>query len=135
MKLLVILFILKLCNQISIFKYIQEKYGQEMIKLARKFEKQRVKIAKVKCDIRLMLYCKKNNLAPIFTRPKLAIRVSNYLRNKISREILEIEIKNQYVKKKKLTRQLKENTNHINNKIGFICKIVLYRKIKNIVAK
>ena len=101
MKFLVILFILKLYAQIGIFKYIQEKYEQEMIKLATKIEKQRVKIAKVKCDIRFLLYCKKNNLAPIFTRPKLAIRVSNYLRNKISRQILETEIRNQHVKKNK----------------------------------
>ena len=34
-----------------------------------------------------------------------------------------------------MTRQLKESTNHINNKIGFICKIVLYSRIKNIVLK
>ena len=54
MKLLVILFILKLYAQISIFKYIQEKYGQEMIKLARKIEKQRVKIAKIKCHIKFI---------------------------------------------------------------------------------
>ena len=73
MKLLVIPFILKLYAQISIFKYIQEKYGQEMIKLARKIEKRRVKIAKIKCHIKFILYCKKNNLAPIFTTSKFAI--------------------------------------------------------------
>ena len=106
-----------------------------MIKLARKIEKQRGKKGKVKCFIRVRLYCKKINLAPIFTRPKFAITVSNYLRNKISRKILETEIQNQHVKKKKLTRQLKENTNRNNNEIGFICKIVLYSRIKNIVAK
>ena len=82
-----------------------------------------------------MLYCKKNNLAPIFTRPKFAVRVSNYLQNKISRQILETEIQNQHVRRKKLTRQLKKNNNHINHKIGFICKIVLYSRIKNIVSK
>ena len=76
-----------------------------------------------------------NNLAPISTRPKFAIRVSNYLRNKGSRHILQTEIQNQHVKKKKLTRHLKKNTNHINNEIGFICKIVLYSRIKNMVAK
>ena len=46
-----------------------------------------------------MLYFKKNNLAPIFTRRKFAIRDSNYLRNKILRQILETEIRNQHVKK------------------------------------
>ena len=38
-----------------------------MIKLAREIEKQHVKIAKIKCCIKFLLYCKKNNLAPIFT--------------------------------------------------------------------
>ena len=75
------------------------------------------------------------NYSPIFTRPKFAIRVSNYLRNKISRQILDREIQNQHVKKKKLTRLSKENTNYINHKIGFICKIVLSSRIKNIVSK
>ena len=101
MKLLIILPILQLYAQISIFKYIQEKYGQEVIKLARGTEKQRVKIAKVKCDIKVLLYYKKINLAQIFTSPKLAITVKNYLRNKISRQILETGIQHQYVKKNK----------------------------------
>ena len=128
-------FILKLYTQISIFKYIQEKNEQVMIKLARNIWKQRVKIVKAKCDIKLMLYFKKNNLAPIFTRRKFAIRDSDYLRNKISRQILETEIRNQHVKKNKLTQQLKENTNNISNKIGFIFMIVLYSRIKNTVSK
>ena len=42
-----------------------------------------------------MLYCKKNNLAPIFTRPKFAIRYSNYLRNKIPSQILETNTKSE----------------------------------------
>ena len=50
MKLLVTLFILQLYTKISIFKCIQEKYGPEMIKLARKIQEQRAKIAKVKCE-------------------------------------------------------------------------------------
>ena len=61
----------------KIFKYIQEKYGREIIKLARKIEKQYVKIAKVKYDIRFMLYCKKNKPAQVFARPKFPITVSN----------------------------------------------------------
>ena len=31
-----------------------------MVKLARRIEKQRAETAKVKCDIKVMLYCKKN---------------------------------------------------------------------------
>ena len=64
-------------------------------------EKRRVKIAKVKCGIKFLLYCKINNLIPIFAKPKFT--VSKYLRNKIPRQVLEHEIQNQHVKKKKLT--------------------------------
>ena len=106
-----------------------------MIRLAKKLEKSNAKIAKVKCDIKLSLFCKNNNLTLIFTRPKFAIRLSNYLRNKILRQILETEIRNQHVKKKKLTRQMKENTNNISNNTSFICNIVLYNSIKNTVPK
>ena len=66
MKLL-ILFILKLYACVNIFKYVEEKYGQDNTKLARTIEKQRVKLAKVYYDIKFLIYCKKNNLTPTFT--------------------------------------------------------------------
>ena len=69
-------------------------------------EKRRVEVGKVKCDIKFLLYCKKNNLIPIFTRPKFAIKVNKYSRNKVSRQVLDDEIRNQHVRKTKLTRQL-----------------------------
>ena len=37
-------------------------------------------------------------------------------------------------KKQTLKRQLKENSEWLANKIGFICKIALYQKIKNVIA-
>ena len=46
-----------------------------------------------------------------------------------------MELKNQHIKRKKLVRKLKENITKINNSIGFVCKIVLYNKIKNIISK
>lgn len=45
-----------------------------MIKIVRKIEKHCIKITKVKCDIRFLSYCNNKILAPIFIRPKLAIR-------------------------------------------------------------
>ena len=65
-----------------------------MIKLARNIYKQRAKIVGAKCNIKLMLFFKKNNLASIFTRRNFAIRDSSYLWNKIPRQILEREIRN-----------------------------------------
>ena len=49
MKLLVLLFILKLHAQINT-KLLEEKYGQNTIKLARIIEKQCSKSSKLKCD-------------------------------------------------------------------------------------
>ena len=69
MKLLVILFILKLYVRVNIFKYIEQMYGRDNTKLARTIEKEHVKLAKLYYDIKFSIYCKKNNLTPTFTRP------------------------------------------------------------------
>ena len=95
---------------INIFKHIQEKYGQEILKIIRKIEKQRVKIAKVQCDIKLILHCKKENLFQTFTKPKFSIKINNYLRNKISRQILEMKLE----KKKKKVRTTIKRKHHKN---------------------
>ena len=58
MKLLVILFILKLYTRVNIFKYIEEKYERNNTKLGRTIEKQRVKLAKIYYDIKSLIYCK-----------------------------------------------------------------------------
>ena len=134
MKLLVVLILLKLYARINIFRHTEEKYGQKEIKLARFIEKQRLCITKIECYIKYLLFCKRNNLTPLFARPKFSIRISYYLRNKIGRQILETEINNKYRKKRTLRRQLKENSECLANKIGFICKIILYQKIKNATA-
>ena len=52
--------------------------------------------------------------------------------NKISRQILETEIRNHHVKKNKLTWQLKENTKHINNKISLDQNIPTKNSTNNI---
>ena len=52
--------------------------------------------------------------------------------NKISRQILETEIRNHHVKKSKLTWQLKENTKHINNKISLDQNIPTENNTNNI---
>ena len=58
MKLLVILFILKLYVKVYIFKYIEDKYGRGNIKLVRRTEKELVKLAKATYDITFLIYCK-----------------------------------------------------------------------------
>ena len=76
-----------------------------------------------------MIYWKKNNLAPTFTRPRFAAKISSYLRDKISRQILESEIKNKHRKRKQLIRQLKENNETLTSIVDFIYNTALYNKI------
>ena len=118
MELLAVLFILKLNARINIFKYIEEKYGQKEIKLARVIQKQRSHITKIQCDIKYLFPCKQNSLIPLFTRPKFSIKISYYLRNKIEHQILEAAIKNKYRKKQTRPWQLEEDINCLANKIG-----------------
>ena len=46
-----------------------------------------------------LLQCKRHNLIPTFARPKIAIQISNYLRNKISKQVLETELTKKHRKK------------------------------------
>ena len=113
---------------------MEDKYGEKEIKLARVIQKHRSRKAKIECDIKYLLLCKRNNVTPLFARPKFSIRISYYLCNKIGLQILEAEVKNKHRKKRTLKQQLKEKSECLANKIGFICKIVLYQKIKNVIA-
>ena len=135
MKLLVILFILKLYARVNIFKYIEEKYGRDNTKLARTIGKQLVKLAKVYYDIKFMIYCKKNNLTPTFIRPRFVVKISSYLRGKISRQVLGSEIKDKLRKRKQPIQQLKENNETLTTEVGFICNTSLYIKIKKVIKK
>ena len=100
MKLLVILFLVRLFARINIFKLIEEKYGCIGIEAARSIEIYRTKLSKIKCGIDFLLTCKRNNLIPTFTRTKSAIKVSFQLRNKISRQIIDAELKNKHWKRR-----------------------------------
>ena len=135
MKLLVILFILKLYTRVNIFKYIEEKYERDNIKLGRTIEKQRVKLAKIYYDIKSLIYGKQNNLTPTFTRPRFAVKISSNLKDKISRQILESEIKNKHRKRKQLIRQLKGNNEALATRVGFIYNTALYIKINKVIKK
>ena len=55
MKLLILLFILKLYTPIIVFKLTEEKYGQNTIKLERIIKKQHSKLSKLKGDIDCLL--------------------------------------------------------------------------------
>ena len=70
---------------------------------------------------------------PSFVKTTFSMRISYYLQNKIRLQILEAKIKNKYRKNEHSQRQLKENTDRLAKEIGFICRLVLYNKIKDVI--
>ena len=53
MKLLVIIFVIKLLAHNKFFKYIKGKYGQHAMRQCRLLEKIIIRRAKVRCDIKI----------------------------------------------------------------------------------
>ena len=101
-ELLVILLIIPLYPQINAFTYITEKYGHTEVKLTKLVETYRLKLAKIKLDIRFLLTCKRKNLVPVFAKPKLAINVNQKTRNKIMNTLMKAKLMNKYKEKKRL---------------------------------
>ena len=64
---------------------------------------------KIRYGINYLLHCKRNGLIPHFARPKFAVKINKYLRDKIGRQILDAEIRNKHRKKKTLLQQVKNN--------------------------
>ena len=59
----------------------------------------------------------------------MAIQISNYLRNKISKQILEAELTNKHRWKKMLPRQINTNQTELKDRTGFIFYIAFGSKI------
>ena len=135
MKLLVILFLVRLFARINIFKLIEEKYGCIGIEAARSIEIYRTKLSKIKCGIDFLLTCKRNNLIPTFTRTKSAIKVSFQLRNKISRQIIDAEQKNEPQKKKILLNKIKKRQEELKSRVGYVTYVVFYHNINKVISK
>ena len=93
MKLLVILFIMKLIAQINIFKYVRQKHGQSAVKIVRTLEQVKRRYIKVNEDIKFIKTCKKEDLLPQFAKIRLSIRSGSMkLKRKTARLIMEAEL-------------------------------------------
>ena len=102
-KLLVITFLIKLLALKNIFDFICGKYGQATLKLARETERTRLKIRKLKADIKFLLVCKRNGLIPKFARPKFAVKMDRKTKkrtNDSGHGIAEQSRKTQTIEKK-----------------------------------
>ena len=130
MKLLVILFLIRLYARIT-----EEKYGCTGIKVAKSIEIYCTKLSKIKCGIDFLLTCKRNNLTPTFPRTKLAVKVSFQLRNKISRQIIDAKLKNKHRKKKILLNKIKKRQEELKSRVGYVTYVVFYHNINKVISK
>ena len=130
MKLLVILFLIRLYARIT-----EEKYGCTGIKVAKSIEIYCTKLSKIKCGIDFLLTCKRNNLTPTFPRKKLAVKVSFQLRNKISPQIIEAELNNKHQKKKILLNKIKKRQDELKSIVGYATFVVFYHNINKVISK
>ena len=119
-RLLVLNFLIKLYALRNIFEFISEKYGQAATKLARKIEKNRTKLKKIRCDIRFLTTCKRNKLIPTFAKPKIAIKINRSIENKIASTIIETEIRNKQKKQNRLVKELLHDTKELKLLIGYV---------------
>ena len=98
MKLVVILFIMKLIAQINIFKYVRQKHGQSAVKIVRTLEQVKRCYAKVNEDINFIKIYKKGFIK--FAKIRLAIRSGSMkLKRKIARFIMEPELQSRHLER------------------------------------
>lgn len=111
--------------------YIKEKYGEDTLKQARSIEKLRCKIAKLRCDLKFIFVCKKNNLTPNFAKVELSIKMDGKGRRKITRTILDAEAENKKKKLETLQKKNQEKTTEIRKTLGFISFCCMKKHINN----
>ena len=83
----------------------------------------------MKCDIAFLTKCKKNKLIPTFARPKLAIKNSAQVKQKIAMTIIEAELLNKHKRLKYLRRNVKEKIRSLGEILGCITLCNLNRTI------
>ena len=77
-KLLVLLFIIKLCARTNVSKLIKKKHWQDVITAVRNYEKVKTKWMKVDQGIKFIKVCKKEHLVPPLSKVNLSIKSGSY---------------------------------------------------------
>ena len=96
-KLLFILFVIKLYARINIYKFIQQKHGQDIIKKVRHYEKLKTKLTKLKTKVVYIKSCKKEDLIPTFAKVSLSKKSGGYkLKKKVAKLLMVTELKDKH---------------------------------------
>ena len=99
-KLLVILLVIKLYDQVNIFRHFKKMHGQDIIHVARKLEVLINKHTKIQLVINFMKTCKMEDLMPTFANVNVLIKHGLIkLKVKIAGALMEAEIKINMIKK------------------------------------
>ena len=133
-NLLVIGFVFKIFSRKPIFAYINEKHGNETLRLCRGLEKDIIRYEKTCYDLRFLLQCKKESLVPIFAKPKLSIPGDEKLQKQIASLIIKTELKNKHRARNALKREISEKSRQIQERTSFLLFNALRYKIRMIVA-
>ena len=106
-KLLAILFLIKLFPPKDIFKRIKKKHGQDMVIIVRSFEQLKTKYMKKVEDIKFIKSCKTANIIPTFANVNLSTQYGSYkLKKRIARIITENELQCKHTGKKSKERNI-----------------------------
>ena len=144
LKLLVILFIIKLYARINIYKYIGKKSGQDIIKIVRLYEKLKRKYVKLKADIDFIKWCKQEAIMPTFAKVDLSIKSGGYkLKKKIAKLVMDTELADKHHETRKLRKQIRDVIIELQSSLSFVLfhmvihqvRIVVKSKIKCIKSR
>ena len=123
-KLLVSLFVIKLCAENDIFKYVKKKYGQD-ITVVQSLKKMQRKFLKVKADIKYIKTRKEEQLTSTFAKVNISLKNANFkLKQKIATLIMKTEMQNKHSRKRKLKKELKQMHNILKRSLNLF-KVIL----------
>ena len=123
-KLLVSLFVIKLCAENDIFKYVKKKHGQD-ITVVQSLKKMQRKFLRVKADIKYIKTRKEEQLTSTFAKVNISLKNANFkLKQKIATLIMNTEMQNKHSRKRKLKKELKQMHNILKRSLNLF-KVIL----------
>ena len=134
-QLLVILLLIKLYARYDIFKFIKKKHGQNVTTVIRSLEQMQTKYMKLNADIKFIKSCKKENLIPTFAKVNVSIKSGSYkLKRQIARLIMNAELQNKHIQKRKLKKEIKKICTELKRTVSLIILNTCFHQI-NIALK
>ena len=134
-KVLVILFLIKLFARKDIFKHIKKKHGQNMVTIVRSFEQLKTKYMKTLANIKFIKLCETSNVIPTFANVNLSTQYGSYkLKKHIARIIMENELQCKHTEKKKVRKEILQLDKKLRLCLNIVTRHTLLHQI-NIAVK